>query len=230
MRVATWNLEWAKPGTNRHRRALEHLVFVDADVVVTTEESVHDWASYPHRIDGGVDWGYRIVEGRRKVIAWSKEPWIDVRVADTGPMRGRFVRGRTTGSDSPVTVVAVCIPWKDSHVRSGRQDQQPWEHHRAFCEQLEAEISQASSEGRVVVAGDFNQRIPRVNQPMVVAEALALALGDLEVVTAGPQEAGLMIDHIAISPDLVVERAHSWPNVIDGQRISDHGGVAVDIS
>ena len=30
---------------------------LDADIVVTTEDSVHDWDSYPYRIDGGADWG-----------------------------------------------------------------------------------------------------------------------------------------------------------------------------
>jgi len=74
VRVATWNLEWAKPGSRRHQRCLEQLESVDADVVVTTEHSLTDWEAYPHRVDAGTDWGYPIVDGRRKVIAWSRAP------------------------------------------------------------------------------------------------------------------------------------------------------------
>ena len=74
LRIATWNLEWATPGSGRHERAVRHLVGLDADIIVTTEDSVHEWDAYPHRIDGGPDWGYPIKGQRRKVIAWSRTP------------------------------------------------------------------------------------------------------------------------------------------------------------
>lgn len=58
VRIAMWNPESAKPGTERHARTLAQLTDLDANVVVTTEDSTHDWAEYPYRIDAGPDWGY----------------------------------------------------------------------------------------------------------------------------------------------------------------------------
>jgi hypothetical protein len=106
IRVATWNLEWAKPGSARGRRAVEHLESVGADIVVTTEDYVHDWPAYPHRCDGGEDWGYRQVEGRRKAIAWSKSEWRSTSVIPQGAMAARFVSAVTRVDDVDVTVIA----------------------------------------------------------------------------------------------------------------------------
>lgn len=228
MRVATWNLEWAVPGTARHDRALAQLQSVDADIVVTTEDSLHDWDRYPYRIDGGTDWGYRIVEGRRKVIAWSRAPWSDVTTFVDGGCRGRFVRARTTVDGVGLWVLAVCIPWRDAHVRSDRRDHMGWEEHIEFCHELGSQITDAVADGPTVIAGDFNQRIPRVNQPIRAADALADGLAAVDVPTAGEQEAGRLIDHIATSRYLEVARVISWANVIDGHRITDHSGAAVE--
>jgi len=126
VKIATWNLQWAKPGTERHQRAIDHLESLDADVIVTTEHSLFDWPRYPHRIDGGPEWGYPIVGERRKVIAVSREPWTDVRTIGTRPTQGRYVRGTTTVGNASVEVFAVCTPWSDAHVRSGHADQNRW--------------------------------------------------------------------------------------------------------
>ncbi|TDT14607.1 endonuclease/exonuclease/phosphatase family metal-dependent hydrolase [Ilumatobacter fluminis] len=229
MRVATWNLEWAVPGTERHGGALRQLESVDADIVVTTEDSLHDWEPYPHRVDGGADWGYRFVDGRRKVIAWSRSPWSDVEVVERGACRGRFVRARTVAHGVDVQVLAVCIPWRDAHVRSGRRDRTGWDEHLEFCEELGNQIDATTAEGPTIVAGDFNQRIPRGSQPLRVAEALADCLGQVTVATSGEQQAGRLIDHIAVSRHFAVEAVQSWPNQIDGHRLTDHSGAAVEI-
>ena len=229
MWIATWNLEWAAPGTARHDRALAHLESVGAGIVVTTEDSLHDWDRYPYRIDGGPDWGYRIVEGRRKVIAWSRAPWSDVVVFDDGACKGRFVRGRTTIDGLELHVLAVCIPWRDAHVRTGRRDRKGWDEHIEFCDALRSQIADAVADGPTVIAGDFNQRIPRVNQPIRAADALADALALVGIPTAGEQAAGRLIDHIATSEHFDVRRVVSWSNVIDGYRITDHSGAAVDL-
>jgi len=227
MRIATWNLEWAIPGTSRHRRALGQLEAVDADIVVTTEDSLHDWAAYPHHVDGGPEWGYQIVEGRRKVIAWSRAPWTDVGHIDDGATCGRYVRAVTRVDDLEFNVLAVCIPWRDAHVRSGRGDQSPWAEHVEFCSVLLGEILDTACRGPTVVVGDFNQRIPRVRQPITVAEALTAAIGPLRVATSGEQEAGRLIDHVAHSSDLTTTHVDTWSNVIEGNRLSDHTGSAV---
>ena len=50
--------------------------------------------------------------------------------------RGRLVMAVTDTPDGPVRVVAVCIPWRDAHVRTGRADSRPWGEHVEFCGQL----------------------------------------------------------------------------------------------
>src|SRR6056297_3600385 len=126
IRIATWNLEWAKPGTERHDRALAQLSGLDADVVITTEDSTHDWAEYPYRIDAGPDWGYPRKGNRRKVIAWSRTPWTDRMELETSATRGRFVGGVVHLEGVDATVLAVCIPWRDAHVRTGSRDAAAW--------------------------------------------------------------------------------------------------------
>ena len=229
IRVGTWNLEWAKPGTRRHSKALAHLESLDADVIVTTEEYLHEWPAYPHRIDGGPDWGYRRVDGRRKVIGWARTPWSDTRTIDHGATAGRFVAGRTSLDGVSIDVLAVCIPWRDAHVRSGRQDRNVWDEHLEFCETLGHEITDRLADGPVVVAGDFNQRVPRHRQPVRVAEALTRALEPLGVTTKGEQTVGSLIDHVACSSALRAVDVVAWPNTIDEVRISDHSGVAADL-
>jgi endonuclease/exonuclease/phosphatase family metal-dependent hydrolase len=230
MRIATWNLEWARPGSDRHRRAVEHLETIDADVIVTTEDHLHEWDAYPHRADAGPDWGYPPREGRRKVIAWSRTPWSHGRALGTDPVRGRFlsVVAQPDGCE-PIQIFAVCIPWRDAHVRTGHRNRDAWEDHVTFCAELRREITRIPAGERLVVAGDFNQRMPRARQPVVVGEALADCLDRLHVPTAGEQVAGRLIDHVAVSADLRVTAVESWTNVIEGERLSDHSGCVVTI-
>jgi endonuclease/exonuclease/phosphatase family metal-dependent hydrolase len=229
LRIATWNLEWAKPSTPRHQRALAHLESVGADVIVTTEDSVHDWPAFSHRVDGGSDWGYRKVGERRKVIAWSTSPWTDVEVVDNGAMRGRFVAATTSVAGVELRVLAVCIPWRDAHVSTGRRDRQIWTDHVEFCHQLGEVVG--SIDGPFVVTGDFNQRIPRRRQPQYVFDALTASLGHgVSIDTAGEFAIGTLIDHVASSEHLSVTAVDPWSNVIDGHRISDHTGMSVDLA
>ena len=228
-RVATWNLQWATPGSARHERAIRHLRRLDADVIVTTEDSLHDWVEYPHRIDGGPDWGYPIIGQRRKVIAWSRTPWELHGHLDAPSTQGRFVQGTTTVDGTTYRVFGVCIPWSDAHVRTGRADRYRWAEHLDFCAAVSPVISESVKTGPTIVAGDFNQRIPRSRQPLMVARALADALGPLHVATAGEQPVGRLIDHIAVSADITVHDISAWSNIVEHQRTSDHTGVAVTL-
>ena len=226
VRIATWNLEWATPTSARGRTQRRHLDGLNADVVVTTEDHRSVWDRYPHVVDAGADWGYPIEASRRKVIAWSSTPWTNVHVIGHGAARGRLVTAGTIVGDTPVTVVAVCIPWAAAHVSTGRRDRARWDEHLEFCEVL-AEVL-GSLAGAVVVAGDFNQAIPRRHQPHRVHDALMNALGKYKVVSAGVTAVGPLIDHIAVSSELaaIPIEVQAWSNVVDGVRLSDHAGVA----
>lgn len=229
MRVATWNLEWAKPGTRRHGRGIEQLDSIDADVVVTTEHSIFDWDRYPHRIDAGPDWGYETVDGRRKVIAWSKQPWHSVTIGEEGAALGRLVRGVTSAGDAAFTLIGVCIPWRDAHVRTGRRDRAVWDEHREFLGPLSVSISSADDRMPAIVAGDFNQRFPRSRQPVKIFDEVAQALSGVRVLTGGDFECGKLIDHVAASDHVTAASIDTWPKVIDGHRLTDHSGVAVEL-
>ncbi len=229
IRIATWNLEWAKPGTQRHDRALAQLSDLDADVIVTTEDSTHDWAEYPYRIDAGPDWGYPAQGNRRKVIAWSHTPWTERMELEASATGGRFVGGVVHLDGRPVTVLAVCVPWRDAHVRTGHRDAAVWAEHLEFCAALRPAVGAAAAAGLTVVAGDFNQRIPRTRQPPHVSSAIVEALGPLQVPTAGDHAVGRLIDHVAVTSTMTVLDVTAWSNFLDGQRLSDHAGVAVTL-
>ncbi len=227
VRIATWNLEWASPTSSRGRALRRHLDGIDADVTVTTEDHRSVWDRYPHAVDDGADWGYPIEPTRRKVIARSSTPWTDVRVIDDGAARGRLVAADTVIGDIAITVVAVCIPWAAAHVSTGRRDRARWDEHLEFCDVLGELL--ASLPATVVVAGDFNQAIPRRRQPHPVHDALMRTLDGRHVVTAGATPVGPLIDHIAIGAQLEATDVRARPNVIEGVRLSDHAGVAATL-
>jgi hypothetical protein len=174
-----------------------------------------------------IRWGYPIEATRRKVIAWSAAPWTDVRTIDHGATRGRLVAADTTIGDITATVIGVCIPWAAAHVSTGRRDRQRWDEHLEFCASLGELLSSLS--GAVVVSGDFNQTIPRRRQPQRVHDALIGALDGYDIVSSGTTPVGQLIDHIAVGSAFTATDVTTWPNVIDGARVSDHAGVAARI-
>lgn len=182
-------MEWPTP----RRQQLARAVFEgqEADVIVTTEDRLRPWASFPYLVDAGNDWGYKSLPDHRKVVAWSRTPWRCVDVATPGATNGRLIVASTT-VETDYTIVAVCIPWAAAHVNSGRGDRRRWEEHLEFRELLGGVIDDLRDRGPLVVAGDFNQR------------AHGPAIGTTEVV--------------------------AWSNVVDGERLSDHAGVCVDVT
>jgi hypothetical protein len=81
----------------------------------------------------------------------------------------------------------------------------------------------------LVVAGDFNQRIPRVSQPVIVAEQLSRCMDGLQVCTALPLDKPL-IDHIAISNHFSSSNVEIIPDRDEHGKLSDHRGVATEIA
>ena len=80
-----------------------------------------------------------------------------------------------------------------------------------------------------MVLGDFNQRIPRVSQPVLVAEQLSRCMDGLQVCTALPLDKPL-IDHIAVSQQLVATKVEVIPDHDSKGRLSDHRGAIVQIA
>jgi hypothetical protein len=311
-RLCVWNVMWAKAGTERGEAVRKRLEEAGFDVICLTE-GVVGGNRRPRLKPGGIqgscgllpeggyvidsdpDYGYRMIEGRRKVLLWSRRPWREVdRVGDPGMPGGRFVSGVTETPAGDVRVVGVCIPWDWAHVKTGRKDRERWEDHLRYLGGLErylrgfdgeqrgggwelpdaageaapftltqgpgqarhswdAAIARARWETRrraggekresgreeqiaagtgiawgipVVLAGDFNQTIPRTRARVDVYEALMQALRGWDVATAGLGG----IDHVALSGGLRALRVESWEAEYGGgKRVSDHAGVTVEV-
>ena len=84
--------------------------------------------------------------------------------------------------------------------------------------------------GPTIVAGDFNQKIPRQREPVYVADALRRTFEPLKIATAGPLPPlnTFALDHVAHTPDLVCSKVECWPGRDDdGLKLSDHFGLQV---
>ena len=223
--VATWNTEWRTPKSEAGRRVAGILAATGADVIVVTE-GVRDLLPEPgYAVDAGSDWGYSLEPSRRKVIVWSRYPLTLELVGTEGATRGRLAVATVALPAGPVRIIGVCIPWQDAHVRSGRRDAQPWSEHLNYIDHFEQLLRSLEAEIPTVIAGDFNQRIPRGRQPIRVATRLADVLADWSIHTAGDMTFGPHIDHIASNRRLTLDSASDWPNHDAIGRLSDHSGV-----
>lgn len=231
--VGLWNVQWASRNNEKGRFFAPLLRDIDCDVLCITEGSADVLPEQGHAIVCGADCGYGVKGARRKVMLWSRSPWLDVdEVGSASLPPGRFVAGTTDTALGLVRFVGVCIPWRDAHVSSGQRNRSPWQDHLTYCRHLPGALA-SSVIGRTVLLGDFNQRIPRHRQPTHVYAALVDALGSrFEVATAGAilGAPGLTIDHLAATGDLhPAEVTYLSPVDKFGKAMSDHFGLKVTL-
>lgn len=231
MRISTWNLERKKPRSLRGAEAVDYLHGLDADVSVLTEVRTGFPPNGGHMAFAGPPVGEWFDDDERKVGVWSARP-AEVVEFDSPIDRSRFVAVRTDTPIGCVVVLGVCIPWHMAGVthRTGPV-RSPWELHLVYLAEL-AKIMRALDEP-FVVAGDFNQRYPRVKYSnRRAAETLDAAFEGVDIVTAGTisgcERPG--IDHIAVNSSLVAAEVRGWRNDVTGNRLSDHDGAWADIS
>jgi exonuclease III len=226
--IATWNLEWARSRA-RIDAVSRHLERLQPDIVVFTEIDARP-TDHGHWVEAEGDWGYGVEATRRKVTMWSRTPWRSLELGGPGATCGRLITATTSVASTDVTVIGVCIPWRDAHVRTGPVCHgDVWREHLDFCSSLGPIVADRAIGGACVLAGDWNQRIPARGQPRHVVDALSAAIKPLSVHTHGATEVGQLIDHIATTPDLVSIASTVWPGTLDGIRVSDHTGVAVEL-
>ena len=155
LKVVTWNVEWAPPGSWRATEILNRVERHSPQVVCLTETNDKLLSQAGHSICSRSDYGYPIKADRRKVVLWSREPWeqIDDLGLDSIPP-GRFVSGVTQTSLGKVTVVGVCIPWFGSRTepRRGQERKVRWEDHEEYLSGL-AEVLERGSPERLIVMG-----------------------------------------------------------------------------
>jgi len=232
LKIGLWNTQWKRSSTPAGRLMADKLLSTDPEVVCVTE-GYQDQLPVDWFVCGSnADHGYRpIVDGRRKVLLFSRSPWRDVDpLGDPQLPPGRFVAATTETSVGSLRFIGVCVPWKDAHVRTGNRNRQPWEDHKTYLSGLRDILGQSKT--RTVLLGDFNQRIPRRMQPEDVSDQLAKTLGqNFNVLTAGliPGVNDYAIDHVACTSDLKLKSLMGLPNVISGVTVSDHFGMVLEL-
>ena len=238
--LVNWNVEWATPRSWRSPEILNRIEQHKPDIICLTETHVGLLSGGGHVITSRADYGYKVREERRKVLLWSREPWeqVDERRDAAGRLGsdvmppGRFVSGVTRTSLGEVTVIGVCIPWADSRVRGTTVKRKRWEDHRQYLNGLSEVLDRTSLE-RLIVVGDFNQRIQQGGRvPKDVQMALQSAVASrMTIATAGLGFRGRKsIDHVALGNDLTAEYLGVISNLDGERRLSDHFGVVAGIS
>jgi endonuclease/exonuclease/phosphatase family metal-dependent hydrolase len=227
MRIATWNLQRKHPTSPNGRKAVDHLRSVSADIAIITEAWADHLGSTFHHADAGPTGIAHLREGERKVVIASRWPISNVGTALEVPTAGRFVSAVIETPEGSLNVIGICIPWFRSRVIGGEATN--WEDHRTFLRALSPVLHEAA-QGPCLVAGDFNQRIPRSRQPREVADMLVDAFKDFKIPTVGerPETGRQLIDHIAISPSLKCREVAAWSGTLNGSKVSDHDGARVE--
>ena len=228
MKIGTWNVWRRRPSTPTGSKALEHLRSLSLDVAVLTEAWCDHLGEPWNHADGGESGIPRHHENERKVVIASRWPLKEVSTDLDAETPGRFVSALVDRPEGAFRVIGVCIPWSGSRVRSGTS--KPWEDHLAFLESFRPILEQAEGEP-CIVAGDFNQRVPRASQSRPAAESLERAFKLFDIVTSGvrPGTGKQMIDHIAVSRHFQVTESLEWSGTLSGTKLSDHDGVLVDL-
>ena len=235
LRLVNWNVEWATPKSRRTPEIVSRIDRHAPEVACLTESHVGLLSQRGHVICSQPDYGYRVKEGRRKVVLWSREPWNQVDDLGVNSMPpGRFVAGVTQTSLGEVIVIGVCVPWFGSRTeaRRGLDRKVQWGDHEQYLAGLTDIVGRRSVEG-LIVMGDFNQIIgPGSRAPLELQMALQNAFpSSMRIVTSELVFQGRRnIDHIALSEELTVESLDIISNIHDGMDLSDHFGVVAEVS
>ena len=230
--ISVFNCEWRRSTSADAAVIRERVLRPETDVICLTEAYGDFFGDDGFTIECVPDYGYPIIEGRRKVMLWSRNPWTFVdNVVDQRLPSGRIVVGKTTTPIGDITVMGVCVPWANAHVRTGRRDRTPWEDHITYLHALGETVS--GLPGTSVILGDFNQRIPQKYQTKQAYHALEEAiLSKMDIATAGRISpiGKQSIDHICLGRDLACEEVQGLSNIsTTGRQVSDHFGVKVTL-
>ena len=236
-KLVNWNVNWATPRSKRSPGILDRINQHSPEIVCLTETHA-GLLQDGHAICAGPDYGYGVQKTRRKVLRWSREPWEHVDDVGDGRLPpGRFISGVTRTSLGELTVVGVCIPWSGSRAgaRYRGERRRAWEDHEVHLECLAEVLSRAPSD-RLVVLGDFNQRIAKSPGRLSKASAhradllqraitphVSLATSELEY------RGRRTIDHVGLSPDIAIASLDVISHLQGEQKLSDHFGVTAEV-
>ena len=231
--VVNWNLQWATPSSKRSPEILCRIGEHRPEIACLTETDADFMQSEGFAICSLADYGLGLKRNRRKVVLWSKKPWRSASGLGRAVLPpGRFVAGETDTSIGPVTAVGICIPWSGSRTARFGGRQRQWQDHEEYLDGLKALLAPVRGP-RVVVMGDFNQRIAaKSNVPVGLRNKLREAFPPAITVATADLEFGgrKTIDHLAITGDLSADRLCTIDNITDDGKLSDHFGVVANLS
>ncbi|NML17946.1 endonuclease/exonuclease/phosphatase family protein [Azohydromonas caseinilytica] len=242
VRIGTWNL--GRSGAfhrTRIARQLELLRQYNADVWVLTE--AHD-ANVPpggHVVSSSCNSDFHHT-GEHRVVLWSRYPLSQIATED--PVSTVAARLEVPGMDLPLLVYGTVI----SHAHGGVVQRQAlsWQRHHEAVQRQRAEwlrLRQNLPDHAMCVAGDFNTNLdeaarygaadPRhsILQGLADAGMACLTSDALRRTLAQPGDrAG--VDHVCFSSDMdgLSSQIEAWPATIDGQRLSERGGILVELA
>ena len=157
--ILTWNLERKKVSSPYGKMAIDHLFEQSPDVMAVSETRTDFPTNNGFTVFAQHPNGHHAAN-ERKILIWSKSPWSEVdNLGDKALPIGRFISGVTKTPIGEVRVVGVCIPYHMADVVYGTKDKKPWEQHITFLKILPSILQ--SYTRPILIAGDFNQRIPR---------------------------------------------------------------------
>ena len=208
LKISCWNSDWATHSSKRGKFFSDKF---DSDIICLTEGYETLLPQDGYIISSNEDYGYKIQKGRRKVLLWSKNKLTEVnQIGSKEIPTGRFISGVTNG----IKIVGLCIPCTFAHVSTARKDRKLWEDHLSFIKNF------SFSNEKTIILGDFNQNIPKKNQPEIVFSSLKNMIDGFNLLTTNM---GLL--HIVSSTDLDVENIHR----IATENNSDHDGINCSI-
>jgi len=237
MKIATWNVAYARGETsNERRRAV--LKRIDADVWVLTETHIDltPGSGYRpiHSCERNAPGNRSVVADSRWVTIWARDELMPRPIHVTDPERTAACSLET--ESGPFWVFGTVLPWygdreKGSVAVEVARQQRDWL-------RMKDEVGPVGC-----VAGDFNVNLgggphyygSRESKSAVKAslcETGLFVLTDYPNAKLPGRDYGL-IDHIAVSQELSVPRPAPcvWDKTDeDDHLLSDHAGVAVDIA
>ncbi len=240
LRVGTWNVQYAR-GVEKNQRRIDLIASQAAQVWVLTETHDDLDLSATHRAIHS-DQRYSTPGGRWTTL-WTSLPLIE-RLTTSDPQR--CVAARLDGGDAgEVIVYGTVLPWNGDAGPDIDNPAKGWDEFRRVVPDQGREwlaLRERFPEATLIVAGDLNQDLggkhyygtkacrALLSSELERADLLCLTTTDRfdpDVLQHPP------IDHVCAGPGQgrrFTSTVHGWNNVVEGARLSDHGGVVVAFS
>lgn len=232
LKILNINTAWCSPKSKdkAHEEYYKIIETYDPDLICFTEVRKDFLKQYENTIYSNPDYGYEIIDNKRKVALWSKHPFKNIDEAKSKELPGgRYLSANLEYGNESIEIIGVCIPWQSAHVSTGRKDRTLWQDHEQYLKGLKTILK--NKKENTIVLGDFNQRIPHERTPQKYYDILLNSFVDFNIITKGElNEAGdKVIDHIAVSKDINTVDVQVISRYQNDIAISDHDFVFAEI-